>query len=56
MATGVDDYAGWLCWEIIADKNGKVMGQKKYFEQPNRPSQGRTPIQTKERPLPGMYR
>ena len=51
---GVDDYTGWLCWEIIADKNGDVISSRKYIEQPNRPKQGRTPIQTKDKPLPGM--
>ena len=50
----VEDYTGWLCWEIIADKNGDVINNRKYIEQPNRPKQGRTPIQSRDKPLPGM--
>jgi len=51
---GVDDYAGWLCWEIIADKNGEVITHRKYIEQPNRPKQGRTPIEGRDKKLPGV--
>ena len=54
VLVGGDDYTGWLCWEIIADKNGDVISHRKYIEQPNRPQQGRTPIQSRDKPLPGM--
>jgi len=50
----INDYTGWLCWEIIADKNGDVLQHRKYIEQPNRPKQGRTPVQGRDKPLPGM--
>ena len=42
------------CWEIKADKNGKVINKSEYIEQQNKVKSGRTPFQVRGGKLPGM--
>jgi len=30
-AGDTNNYVGWLCWRIVADKNGNVITHSKYF-------------------------
>ena len=43
------------CWELKADKNGKVITKSEYIEQKSRVQPGRTPIQVRGgEKLPGV--
>jgi hypothetical protein len=42
------------CWEVKADKNGKVITNSEYIEQQSRVQPGRTPIQVRGGKLPGV--
>jgi len=42
------------CWEVKADKNGKVISNTKYVEQPTKVKSGRTPIEVRGGKLPGV--
>jgi hypothetical protein len=42
------------CWEIKADKNGKVLSDREYIAQPSRVPSGRPLIQIKSGKLPGV--
>jgi hypothetical protein len=42
------------CWEVKADKNGKVVSDREYVEQPSKVTSGRTPIQVRGGKLPGV--
>ncbi len=42
------------CWEIKADKNGKVISDSTYVEQPTKIKSGRTPIEVRGGKLPGV--
>ncbi len=42
------------CWEVKADKNGKVISNSEYIEQQSRERFGRTPIQMRGGKLPGV--
>jgi hypothetical protein len=42
------------CWEVKADKNGKVISHSEYIEQKSRLESGRTPIQVRGGKLPGV--
>jgi|MudIll2142460700_1097286.scaffolds.fasta_scaffold456378_1 uncharacterized protein YceK len=42
------------CWEVRADKNGKVISDSTYVEQPTKVKSGRTPIQVRGGKLPGV--
>ena len=41
------------CWEIKADKNGKVISQSEYIEQQNKVRSARAPVQVRGGKLPG---
>lgn len=41
------------CWEVKADKNGKVISHSEYIEQQSKVQSGRTPIQVRGGKLPG---
>jgi hypothetical protein len=42
------------CWEVKADKNGKVISHHEYLEQQSKVKSGRTPIQVRGGKLPGV--
>jgi len=42
------------CWEVKADKNGKVISHREYVEQPSKVKSGRTPIEVRGGKLPGV--
>jgi len=50
---GTSDYSGWLCWRIVADKNGDVISHSKYIESASKSKQS-TDIETGPKKLPGI--
>jgi hypothetical protein len=42
------------CWEVKADKNGKVISNIEYIEQQTKVQSGRTPIRVRGGKLPGV--
>ena len=42
------------CWEVKADKSGKVISNIEYIEQQTKVQSGRTPIQVRGGKLPGV--
>ena len=42
------------CYELKADKNGKIISKSEYIEQQNKVKSGRTPFQVRGGKLPGV--